>query len=433
MKVNYGIYLGTTSASIARMENGMPVILKSNVLKDTIPLCVYFNKKGDIQVGNSAYNAHIAKALKSQNDWGSSDSNSFVEFTRTLGTDKTYYSSNANKSFTSTELVAEILKTLCSFIKDEDVKSAVITVPSNYRINQIDAIRQAGKLAGIQQVEIVQEPIAVLLAYGLDSIKYQSFSLVFSFKEDVFDVALIKEGRIIDSEGDNYLGGQNLNFAIVDDIILPYIEYIFEIDSILEDDNKKQILRNNLKYYAEETKVKLSYNNTYNLLSTLGDIPGEDDEGEEFELDITVTQEDITRALAPVFQKAIDISLNLLKRNNLKGVHLDALALVGGDTFSPILRGMLEKQICKPDAGSDPMTVTAKGAALYASTIDVSEEVIKESITIDTVEDLLYELTADDVLKSSEFKNYLEQLSKIKENKNIDALEIIYKRLKEYA
>jgi molecular chaperone DnaK len=134
-----------------------------------------------------------------------------------------------------------------------------------------------------------------------------------------------------------------------------------------------------MKFYAEETKIKLSFNETHNILSDLGDIPGEDDEGEEFELDITVTQADITKALSPVFQKAIDVSKKLLERNNLKGSALDSLILVGGPTFSPVLRKMLEAQICKPDTSADPMTVVSKGAALYASTVDVSEEVREQT------------------------------------------------------
>ncbi|WP_237688987.1 Hsp70 family protein [Flagellimonas aurea] len=160
---------------------------------------------------------------------------------------------------------------------------------------------------------------------------------------------------------------------------LPFIQENFMIDSILADDTKKQILRNAMKFYAEETKIKLSFNDTHNILSDLGDIPGEDDEGEEFELDITVTQNDIAKAVSPVFQKAIDVSLSLLERNNLKGSSLDSLILVGGPTFSPVLRKMLEEQICKPDTSADPMTVVSKGAALYASTVDVSEEVREQT------------------------------------------------------
>ena len=195
------------------------------------------------------------------------------------------------------DTVSEIIKGLRSFEKEAIVNAAVITVPAAFKINQIDAVRKAGELAGLQQVEIIQEPIAASMAYSIGNKMKDGFSLVFDFGGGTFDVALLKveEGimQVIDTEGDNYLGGKNLDFAIVDKIILPYIKENFSIDSILSDDNKKQILRNAMKFYAEETKIKMSFNDTHNILSDLGDIPGEDDDGEEFELDITVSQSDI--------------------------------------------------------------------------------------------------------------------------------------------
>jgi len=382
-KIDYGIDLGTTNSAISRMENGEPTIKKTDTLKDTMPSCVYINKKKAIQVGDSAYNALKRDRLKSMKDSGDFESNAFIEFKRTMGSDKSYSSSNLGKELTSEELSAEVLKTLKSFVKDENVNSIVITVPAAFKNNQKEATREAAKLAGFNHIELLQEPVAASMAYGLDSDKKDGFWLVFDFGGGTFDAALLKveEGimKVIDTEGDNYLGGKNLDFAIVDEIILPYIQENFVIDSILADDTKKQILRNAMKFYAEETKIKLSFNDTHNILSDLGDIPGEDDEGEEFELDITVTQADIARALSPVFQKAIDVSKSLLERNNLKGSSLDSLILVGGPTFSPVLRKMLEGQICKPDTSADPMTVVSKGAALYASTVDVSEEVREQT------------------------------------------------------
>ena len=382
-KIDYGIDLGTTNSAISRMENGEATIKKTDTLKDTMPSCVYINKKKAIQVGDSAYNALKRDKLKAMKNWNDSDSNAYIEFKRTMGTDKKYPSSNLEKDLTSEELSAEVLKTLKSFVKDENVNSIVITVPAAFKNNQKEATRKAAKLAGFSHIELLQEPVAASMAYGLDSNKKDGFWLVFDFGGGTFDAALLKveEGimKVIDTEGDNYLGGKNLDFAIVDEIILPYIQENFVIDSILADDTKKQILRNAMKFYAEETKIKLSFNDTHNILSDLGDIPGEDDEGEEFELDITVTQNDIAKAVSPVFQKAIDVSLSLLERNNLKGSSLDSLILVGGPTFSPVLRKMLEQQICKPDTSADPMTVVSKGAALYASTVDVSEEVREQT------------------------------------------------------
>ncbi|MEO9534313.1 MAG: Hsp70 family protein [Crocinitomicaceae bacterium] len=382
-KIDYGIDLGTTNSAICRMDAGEVSIKKTDTLKDTMPSSVYINKKQALQVGDSAYNNLRRDKLKAMRNWESSDSNAFIEFKRTMGTDKMYPCSHLNKEFNSEELSSEVLKTLKSFVKDEGVHSIVITVPAKFTFNQKDATRRAGELAGFQHIELLQEPIAASMAYGLESDSKDGYWLVFDYGGGTFDAALLKveEGIMIvkDTEGDNYLGGKNLDNAIVDEIIIPYFKENYAIDSILKDDNKLQILRQAMKFYAEDAKIKLSFNESHNILSDLGDIPGEDDNGEEFELDITVTQSDLKKVLTPVFQKAIDISLELLKRNNISGSDLDSLVLVGGPTFSPVLREMLGSQICAPDTSTDPMTAVAKGAALYASTIDVAEEIREQT------------------------------------------------------
>ena len=162
-------------------------------------------------------------------------------------------------------------------------------------------------------------------------------------------------------------------FSYRDEIIIPHIQKNFSIDDILNDDNKKSKYREALKSFAEELKNELSFKSEFNLYKEEGS--GTDDNGEDIEIDLTITQADLEKVLTPVFQKAVDISKKLLERNNLKGSSLDSLILVGGPTFSPIIRKMLEKQICKPDTSVDPMTVVSKGAALYASTVSVSEEI----------------------------------------------------------
>ena len=383
--VDFGIDLGTTNSAISKMENGNPESIRTNTLKDTMPSCVFINRRGAIQVGDAAFNALKAEKLNAMKNWDSSDDNSFIEFKRTMGSDAKYDSSNAKRSFTSIELSAEVLKTLKSFEKDENVNTVVITVPAAFKNNQIDHTRQAGKLAGFQQIEIITEPEAAAWVYGLNSENKDGYWLVFDFGGGTFDAALLKVSdgirQVIDTEGDNYLGGKNLDEAIVDNIIIPHLENNFVIDDLLSDPNKNKIIRAAMKFYAEEIKKQLSFNDEASILTNLGDIPGEDDEGNELELDITVTSGELEAAIAPVFQKAIDISQELLNRNNLDGSKLSALILVGGPTLSPILRRMLASQICKPDTSVDPMTVVAKGAAIYASTIKRKEETIETNPT----------------------------------------------------
>ena len=382
-KIDYGIDLGTTNSAISRMENGEVRIIKSlDKQKDTTPSCIAFNPKGTLFVGDKAYDSYRSNSLKSLSN--KTPLNAYVEFKRTMGTDKKYHSTYVNKDFSSEELSAEVLKRLKEYVQDENINAAVITVPAAFKNNQIDATRRAGKLAGFDHVEVLQEPVAASMAYGLDSKKKDGFWLVFDFGGGTFDAALLKveDGimKVIDTEGDNYLGGKNLDYAIVDQLIIPHIQERFSIDDLLSDDIKKEEYRSGLKFFAEEIKNNLSFNPSHNIYVDPGEC-GEDDEGEEIEIDLTVTQEQLKNVLAPIFQKAIDCSLTLIKRNNLKGSSLDSLILVGGPTLSPTLREMLEKQICKPDTSVDPMTVVSKGAALYASTRSLPTEIIDKGRT----------------------------------------------------
>jgi len=226
--------------------------------------------------------------------------------------------------------------------------------------------------------------VAAAISYGLGAENKNGYWLVFDFGGGTFDVALLRseEGilSVKDSDGDNWLGGKNLDEAIVDRIILPNLQENYAIDNILHDPEKRELLRNAVKQYAEDAKIALSFKDTHNILSQLGDLPFEDENGDEPEVDVLVEQKDLEMVLSPIFQKAIDITHGLLHRNNLKGADLGGIILVGGTTHSPVLRKMIREQISeKIDTSEDPMTVVAKGAALFASTIPISEELIKEN------------------------------------------------------
>lgn len=381
-KIDYGIDLGTTNSAIARMENGKPIIKKSESLKDTTPSAISITKKEDILCGDKAQSAIVIENRRALINWDKGNVNSYIEFKRMMGTTETFESSFLKKSLTPEELSAEVLKKLKTYIIDENVDSIVITVPAKFLNPQKDATMKAAKLAGFKHVELLQEPVAAATAYGLSSKKKDGYWLVFDFGGGTFDAALVKseEGilTVKDTAGDNYLGGKNLDYAVVDEIIIPSLSQKYSIEFVLNDTNKQQLLRDAVKHFAEEAKNELSFKESFNILSNLGDLPFEDENGEEPEIDITVTQDELENVLAPIFQKAIDLTKELLKINNLKGSDLDALILVGGPTFSPILRKMLKDQITENvDSSIDPMTAVATGAALFASTISVSEEVLE--------------------------------------------------------
>ena len=377
LKIDFGIDLGTTNSAIAVMDEGKVKMHRTDTQRDTMPSCVMATKKGFL-LGDKAY-AQLSKDKKKAFTDLDFKSNIFIEFKRTMGNSVKYKTDEKiGVELSSEELSAEVLKTLKSYVDNESVKSAIITIPAAFEMNQINATKKAAELAGIEYVELVQEPYAAAIAYGVESANKNGFWLVFDFGGGTFDSALVKVSdgiiKVIDTEGDNFLGGKNLDEAIVDNIFIPYLKERFTIDSIIENQEKFTAFKEMWKPLAEDAKNQLSYKEEYPILTNLYDEYGEDDEGEEFEIDLTISREQLKEVIEPFVQKAIDYCKVLLKRNNLDGNSLGELILVGGPTLSPIVRDMLEAQIKKPNTSVDPMTVVAKGAAIYASTINNTVE-----------------------------------------------------------
>jgi molecular chaperone DnaK len=167
IKIDYGIDLGTTNSAIARMESGEPVIKKSlDLQKDTVPSCISVSRRGAIEVGDKALTQlGVDKRLEFQNE--NYTSNVFIEFKRTMGTDKIYHSSHLDKDLSSEELSAEVLKKLKQPVTDEIVNAVVVTVPAKFGANQKEATKKAAELAGFEQVELLSEPVAAAYAYGV--------------------------------------------------------------------------------------------------------------------------------------------------------------------------------------------------------------------------------------------------------------------------
>lgn len=379
-KIDYGIDLGTTNSAIARMENGEVKIIKSDTQKDTSPSCVYF-RSNTILVGDRAYARYGDERTAAFKDFSltgnkGEDFNTFIEFKRTMGTDKSFQSKSANRSFNSEELSSEVLKALKNYVRDEEFSAVVITVPARFRNNQIDATQKAAELAGFDHCELLMEPIAASIAYGVNAKTINGYWLVFDFGGGTFDVALmqVQQGimKVIDTDGDNHLGGKDLDTAIVNEIIIPHLSNHYKFDKRMSDEYGENSLREALKFPAEEAKIYISAPTKVSTDIVTYKPIGEDDEGNEIEIDMKMSLADYEKAVAPIFQRAIDISLNLLKKNNLDSSDLEMVLLVGGPTLSQTLRKMLKEQLkTKIDTSIDPMTSIAVGAALFASSKDI--------------------------------------------------------------
>ncbi len=380
-KIIYGIDLGTTNSAISRYENGKAVIKKNSLQSDTTPSCVAFSKNGTPIVGARAHRQlekDYAMSFKKEGY----KSNTFIEFKRLMGTDHEYECSTLGRQVTPEELSAEVLKELRKNILDDTVTAAVITVPAMFNNTQKDATKRAARMAGFKHVELIQEPVAASIAYGLDTKMKNAHWVVFDFGGGTFDAALmrIEDGvmQSVDTAGNNKLGGKDIDQAILSQIIIPYLKQNYSLDNTLATRYKQFV--NMWKAKAEEAKVGLSFYPSVTIETDLGDDYGTDDNGEELALSITITQEQLEEIAAPIYQKAIDITWELLQRNSIDPASLGAIILVGGPTHSPIVRRMLQEQISpNVDTSIDPMTCVATGASIYGSTINLPDSLTDAS------------------------------------------------------
>ncbi len=347
------------------------MVVKSILQRDTTPSAVAFGRKGR-RIGPLAYERlKFERNRALQNDI--EETNVFTEFKRTMGTDHRYSPAmDPSIGFSSEQLSAEVLKEIRRYVTDADVRASVVTIPAAFTVRQQQATLRAAEMAGIRQCHLVQEPVAAATAYAVDTDHGNEKWLVFDFGGGTFDAALVlvKDGAITvtDTEGDNHLGGKDLDDAVVDSILLDEVTQVFDIHEYVAGNPKRdRMLRDALKTLAEDANIHLSFRDRYEVGGEL-DAPVELQiwDGSEIELDFEITRDRLRPAVEPVFQRAIDKAKVLLARHGLSGADLDDLILVGGPTYSPILREMVAEQLRRPNTSVDPMTVVARGAALYA-------------------------------------------------------------------
>ena len=246
-KIDYGIDLGTTNSAIAVMQDGDSVIIKSDDDQgDITASCIAFNKKQIMRVGQKAKDAIEYEAKQNFKKRKATVPSGYQEFNRNMGTNYNYKSTFMDRSYTAEALSAEVLKKLKGFVRDENVNSAVITVPAMFEQSQLDATQRAAELAGFSYCELLQEPIAASIAYGIKTTGQSGYWLVFDFGGGTFDAALMhtEDGimKVVDSAGNNHLGGKDLDAAI---------ERIYRLRPFESDAERLEFL---FKMYDEMTK-----------------------------------------------------------------------------------------------------------------------------------------------------------------------------------
>lgn len=365
--INFGIDLGTTNSSIAKFVKGDVEVFKNPMEtgNGTLPSVVYY-KKDKIVIGNSA-KTYLERDSK----------NVFSIFKRKMGTTESYKVNSIDQIKTPIELSSEILKELKGFVQSgEQVDAAVITIPASFDSIQSNATKEAGILAGFKQVVLLQEPIAASLAYANKRKEKELGNgqwLVYDLGGGTFDVALIKikdgEMKVLDHEGDNFLGGADFDNLIVENLIIPFLNSKFKFDN-LENELKSLSGKRNALYYkllhlAEKAKITLSAKTSAEI--ELRDFS--DDNDEEIDISLEITRSEYENLIKDSVDKTIEMIKKILVRNSLKSSDIQFTLMVGGSTYSPYVRKRVEEILQIPiNCDIDPTTAISIGAAYYAGT-----------------------------------------------------------------
>src|SRR5213082_1304952 len=378
MPKTVGIDLGTTNSVIAVMEGGEPVVIPNSEGSRTTPSVVAFTKSGERLVGtlarrqaavnpeNTVYSIKRFMGRK----FGEVDSErKIVPYQVKPGKDDraVVFVPNANKEFTPEEISAMILQKLKADAEaylGEQVTDAVITVPAYFNNAQREATNDAGKIAGLNVLRIINEPTAASLAYGLDKESDQTI-LVFDLGGGTFDVSVLEIGdgvfEVKSTAGDNHLGGDNFDKAIVDWLVAE-----FKRDQGIDLKNDPMALQR-LYEAAEKAKIELStaQESQINLPFITAD------QGGPKHLDVRMTRAKLNELTADLLGRVVAPVRQALDDAKEKGVDkIDHVVLVGGMTRMPAVQEKVKELTGKdPHRGVNPDEVVAVGAAIQAGVL----------------------------------------------------------------
>ena len=359
-----GIDLGTTNSEIAINANGKVQIIKNSFGDEYTPSVFGFDKSKNEVVGKRAYERLYKDASKEE------FKNNKAEIKRLMGTEETIFFERAKAKMTPEKISGEILKSLKEDLlrkhADFNTDAVVITVPAAFSTLQSEATKRAGNLAGFKHVVLLQEPIAAAVAYGFGNTKNENW-LIFDFGGGTFDVALIasKNGvlSVLGHNGDNFLGGKNIDYLILDEVIVPELIEEFSLANFNRSNEKYQSVFSKLKYISENAKIALSQ---YEKTTIEVDGIGSDDDGKEIYLSINYTRKEFEKLIQPLIDKTIGLSIETLKEAGIKSNSVKKIILVGGPTQIPYVKKRLETDLdISVDSSVDPLTVVAQGACIF--------------------------------------------------------------------
>ena len=370
-----GIDLGTTNSCISFMEGGEPKVIVNAEGARTTPSVVSF-KGGDIKVGNAAKRISVtnpentiysAKRFIGQRYSELNDDHKNVAYTVKKGNNDSVIIEANGREYVPQEIAAMVLqnirKSAESFL-GEEVTQAVITVPAYFNDSQRQATKEAGQIAGLEVLRIINEPTAAALAYGLDKKDKDLKVVVFDLGGGTFDVSILELGdgvfEVLSTNGDTQLGGDNFDEALIDHFV-SLIEINSGID-ISEDPMAIQRIRES----AEKAKVELSTSTQTSV--NLPYITAGPNGPVHFET--TLSRADFERLTSNLVERSIKPCERALKDADLNIDEIDEVILVGGSTRIPAVQEAVAKFFGKtPNKGVNPDEVVAMGASIQGGVL----------------------------------------------------------------
>lgn len=357
-----GIDLGTTNSCVAVMEGGEPVVIPNPEGNRTTPSVVAFKKDGERITGELAKRQAVTNPDRT-----------ISSIKRQIGSD--FKVKIDDKDYTPQEISAMILQKLKSDAEEylgEKVSQAVITVPAYFNDSQRQATQDAGKIAGLEVLRIVNEPTAASLAYGLEKAEDQTI-LVYDLGGGTFDVSILELGEgffeVKATSGDNSLGGDDFDDIIVDHLVA---EFRKEQGIDLSKDNAAV---QRLKDAAEKAKKELSGVMTATIslpfITVVDGVPQH--------LELTLSRAKFDELTAELVERTMGPTRQALSDAGLSANEIDKVVLVGGSTRIPAVQDAVKKLIGKdPHKGVNPDEVVALGAAVQAGVLtgDVQDVVL---------------------------------------------------------
>ncbi|MCG8419903.1 MAG: Hsp70 family protein [Proteobacteria bacterium] len=353
-----GFDLGTTNSTAALFDGEQIVLARNSSGGNLTPSVVRMDGKGRISVG-----------LRARRFLDSDPDNTHTEFKRLMGTGKKLEFPAAGAAKLPEELAALVLESMRDDIRDQlgvAPARAVISVPALFELPQNSATSEAARMAGFEQVELLQEPIASALAAGWKVEEATGTWMVYDIGGGTFDVSLLetRDGllRVVGHDGDNFLGGRDFDAAIVDWILVQLADGGISLNR--DNPDHKGALRA-LKQAAEEAKIELSRAEE-SVISLPAPI---EIDGREIDPELSLARVTVEQICTPVFERTMAVCRRLLEAKGLSPDQLERIVLVGGPTVMPMVRSRVGDEFGAPIAeGCDPMTLVAQGAAIYAAT-----------------------------------------------------------------